>query len=270
MYSTKEPSSKTSKTAKNTVGVQTVKGVIRLSLPRAISRAAYGMPQKFILSGLPATELNLKLMKAKAEQISIDIATGNFDITWEKYQLGVTAANKLVSIDGGKKPEMSLLELWEKYLEYVRPNLAETTFRRAFQRTYTNALTEAINNTDKTPDAIRNYIITNRTYRIHRDLLSNLEKAYQWGIQREYVTKNPYIGMSQELQSQPKKIQEDDDYNELEDIRAFNVDEMNAIIEYYESHNQLLHWANYVKFLFWTGCRPGEAAALKWRHISSD
>jgi integrase len=56
----------------------------------------------------------------------------------------------------------------------------------------------------------------------------------------------------------------------MEDIRAFSLDEMNAIIEAYEISPTVSHWADFVKFLFYTGCRPGEAAALRWKHVSAD
>lgn len=274
MYSKKSSNSKhssISKASKNTVGVQVVKGRIRLSLPREISRVAYGIEQKFITPGLEATDLNLKLMNAKAEQISIDIATGNFDVSWEKYHLGVVAANNLIPIDGGKKLEMGLLELWEKYLEYKRPSLRDTTFLRTFKRTYSNAIKQAIEQTNGNADEIRNWLTKNRC-KIHVvHILSNLEKAYQYGIQHEYVTKNPYVGMAKEIEIKPKqKASEDDEYSEFANIRAFSIDEMNAIIDYFENTHTVNHWANYVKFLFWTGCRPGEIAALRWRHISSD
>jgi len=59
---------------------------------------------------------------------------------------------------------------------------------------------------------------------------------------------------------------------------AFGLDEMNAIIHAFEndiyspkyapiSHS---HYANYIKFLFLTGCRPEEAIALQWQHINAD
>jgi len=67
-----------------------------------------------------------------------------------------------------------------------------------------------------------------------------------------------------------KEVREDDSFNELEDIRAFSLDEMNAIIEAYENSPTVSHWASFVKFLFYTGCRPGEAAALRWKHINPE
>jgi len=272
MNSSKRPSNKVSKrkTSKNTVGVQQVDGMIRLSLPREISRSAYNVRQKFIFPGLAATPLNLKLMEAKANQISADIATGNFQISWEKYELGVTATNKLVALDGGKKTEPTLLELWERFKEYKRPTLAETTYMKIYENRHTKAIVEAIQKTDGEPISIRNQIADRWCEEIAKGVLSILEKAYQWGIQHEIVTKNPYLGMAEGISTKRKKTENNKPFDEFEDTRAFNTEEMNAIIGYFETTPNVSCWTNYVKFLFWTGCRPGEASALRWNHISPD
>lgn len=268
--SAKRPTGKPlAKASKNEVGVQVVKERIRLSLPREISRAVYGVDQKIISPGLPATPEALKLMQGKAAQMTVDILTGHFDSSLTKYELGVVAANKLISIDGGKKPELGILELWEKFKEYKRPSLAETTFINEWEKKYTRYLTRAIEETDRTPVEIRNYIIANFNAHIAKNLLRNLELAYMWGIQHELVTKNPFLGMAEEI-TVKKKEKEDDSFNEDEDTRAFTLDEMNAIIEYFENTPTVNHWASFVKFLFYTGCRPGEAAALRWKHVEKD
>lgn len=268
--SAKRPSSRTpAKASKNEVGVQIVKDRIRLSLPREISRAVYGVEQKIISPGLPATPEAVKSMESKAARMTADILTGHFDPTLERYELGVVAANKLVSIDGGKKPELGISELWEKFKEYKRPSLAETTFINRWEKKYTKYITCAIKETGGTPIEIRNYLATNYCSLLVKAVLSNLELCYKWGIQHELVTKNPFLGMASEIVI-IKKQQENDSLDEIEDTRAFTLDEMNAIIEYFENTPTVKHWADYVKFLFYTGCRPGEAAALRWKHISLD
>lgn len=267
MNSAKQPSSKTSK---NNVGVQSVKGMIRLSLPRELSRAAYGKEQQFISPGLEATPLNLKLMQAKATQMSVDLATGNFDVTWKKYQLGIVAANKLVGIEGGKKVEIGLLELWEKFKEYKRPSLAETTFIKNWQRKFHTGIVAAIKNTDGSAIEIRNYLVANFASVTVKAILSNLSFAYSWGMQHELVIKNPFLGMAKEIEVKKQRKENLEDWNEEEDIRAFSAEEKDAIIEYFELSSTRKHYANVVRFLFWTGCRPGEAAALKWKHVKAD
>lgn len=52
------------------------------------------------------------------------------------------------------------------------------------------------------------------------------------------------------------------------DWSGFTAAERDTIIQTFES--ECPHYASWVKFLFWTGCRPEEAAALKWQHITPD
>ena len=57
---------------------------------------------------------------------------------------------------------------------------------------------------------------------------------------------------------------------ELDEIDPFSKEERDAIIVAFESHPVYNYYAPFVKFLFWTGARTGEAIALKWKHISRD
>nr|WP_242037083.1 site-specific integrase [Coleofasciculus sp. FACHB-125] len=61
-------------------------------------------------------------------------------------------------------------------------------------------------------------------------------------------------------------------------IEAFTREEENAIIEAFKTnrfcskYDRIKHsyYSPYVEFLFATGCRPSEAIALQWKHISQD
>lgn len=273
MNSTKRPSTKQSRASKNTVGVQVANGMIRLCLPRSISRNAYGKDQKYVSPGLKATPLNIKIMEGKASQMSGDIATGNFDVTLAKYELGVTEANKLVSIDGGKKAELTLKELWDKYLEYKRGNkLAVSTLGKAY-RTYTNTISKT---SDKMSGLeVRQFVINRHESSIAKRLLQALSKCYEWGKQHGLVNGNPFTGMAEDIevviQKKVIKSLEGIEYNQQEDdYRAFTREERDAIIEEFYNNSRIRHYADYVKFLFYTGCRSGEAEALRWKHISND
>ena len=54
---------------------------------------------------------------------------------------------------------------------------------------------------------------------------------------------------------------------EEKEIDPFTVSERDAIIEAFENHRYYKHYTNFVRFLFLTGCRTGEAIALKWKHV---
>jgi integrase len=52
------------------------------------------------------------------------------------------------------------------------------------------------------------------------------------------------------------------------DINPFTREERDVIIRRFEESNHYSYYAPLVKLLFFTGCRPSEAIALQWKHIS--
>ncbi len=53
-------------------------------------------------------------------------------------------------------------------------------------------------------------------------------------------------------------------------IDPFSTLEVTRIIEGFNKSPKFAHYLDYVIFLFNVGCRPGEAAGLKWKHVSKD
>ncbi|MBC1270555.1 site-specific integrase, partial [Trichormus variabilis FSR] len=52
------------------------------------------------------------------------------------------------------------------------------------------------------------------------------------------------------------------------EINPFTREERDIIIKAFEESKLYSYYAPLVKFLFFTGCRPSEAIALQWKHIS--
>lgn len=260
--------------------IQVRGNALQINLPRSLFS---DHKQKRIMSGLPNTDEG----RARAEQIveymNVDMMQGVFDYSLLRYNLPKTANKenhlRLVEYYGGSKSkngeELSLKELWDKYLEYRKGTLQETTFVNTWVRIYTR-LIENIPATCKDALQVRSYIIDSTTPIYQNRLLAVLSRCYEWGMKHKLVGSNPYLGMAEEIKPVrakkhvPKSVEllgleyGDDDY------RAFSSCEMDAIIHAFESAKKRSHWAPFVKFLFWSGCRPGEALALKWKHVSSD
>ena len=78
-------------------------------------------------------------------------------------------------------------------------------------------------------------------------------------MESDLLTRNPFEGLQRHIR--PKK-------NNDRAWAAFTIQERDRIIQEFEVSSSF--YANWVKFLFWTGCRPEEAAALKWEHVSID
>ena len=52
------------------------------------------------------------------------------------------------------------------------------------------------------------------------------------------------------------------------DINPFSKEERDLIIQNFEGDRFYSYYTSYVQFLFFTGCRPSEAVALSWKHIT--
>ena len=96
----------------------------------------------------------------------------------------------------------------------------------------------------------------------------HLSAACKWAIANELLSTNPFAGMYLEL-AKPK-------YKLEEQANPFTYQERDRIIEAFQTHNagkkgiSYSYYTNFVKFLFYTGCRPSEAVGLRWKHINDD
>lgn len=52
--------------------------------------------------------------------------------------------------------------------------------------------------------------------------------------------------------------------------KVFSAEEIGAIISASKSDPRAQHYKPYIEFLLFTGCRPGEARALCWKHLNED
>lgn len=261
---------------KDNVGVEAYKGKYRLNIARNYSRMHFnGNPQKRIATGLSVLDANGKIDKAnsdtvaaKVAQMHNDLANGYFDATLVKYGLV-----ELEVVDGGKKPQMTLLEIYDWYCESKRGIVRESTLKLELKGRNRNAIAEAIEAVKETDAiAIRQWLIENRSSHTVKRTLSHLDKAYQLGMRHKEIPNNPFAGMAEEINTKKHNELNESDKdknNEDSDKRAFSIDEMNAIIEAFETR-QRKYLAPVIKFLFWTGCRTGEAVGLKWKDIRWD
>lgn len=174
------------------------------------------------------------------------------------------------------KPQLSLMKVWDMYCEYKRHELRESHFENMYQGQYKNFLESAIEAT-KSEDAlkIRNWLVENRNHGTAKQVLSNLSKAYQRAIKNKLLAHNPFEGMAEEIvqkgargKTQDEAEIENDDV--LDRTKAYTWDEAQTIIEYLKNHPTRVCWHDFVKFKFLTGCRTGEAIALRWCDIVWD
>lgn len=107
-----------------------------------------------------------------------------------------------------------------------------------------------------TSTRMKNWVNQNYSHETARRFIQQINACCEWAKHEGLHPFNPFDGMTRYFQ--PRK-------SHRTGYRAFTSAERDAIIHRFEQ------WDNYytpwVKFLFYTGCRPSEAAAVRWKHV---
>lgn len=169
---------------------------------------------------------------------------------------------------------MTLKEMWEEFIQYKLESkeICETTYIIRFKRTYTYFLMPFFDrelSDELALDILSTIKNKNSNMRNMRQLLGCLSQACERLIKQGKLKKNYFLD-SQESIIIPRKPLHS--YDDDSDRRAFTREERDKIIAaFYSSTIKGEKRAGaLVEFLFLTGCRLGEAFALKWKDIESD
>ncbi|MEA5619523.1 tyrosine-type recombinase/integrase [Cronbergia sp. UHCC 0137] len=214
-----------------------------------------GYAKQFYLStGLKDTKKNRVIVESRWELIQREISLGEFDSSLERYKFGDKNSTT-------QKSELPINELWTKFTEFQEPQLEQTTIRgtyrkveRYIRRFPTHKLSKA--------SEIRNWLLLNTSAYMSWDILHHLDRCCRWAVGSKLIPHNPFESL---LIPKPKRKSTDTD-----GFRAFSLEQRDIIIEAFENHSSYSHYAPLIKFLFWTGCRLGEAFALTWGDVSED
>ncbi len=79
---------------------------------------------------------------------------------------------------------------------------------------------------------------------ILRERLILIRAAWAWGIEQEYLEANPWVDMVARVRVPPEQKP-----------KPFSIEEIEAIIHAFRTDRYYAHYADYVEFLFRTGCR---------------
>ncbi|MBD2502814.1 tyrosine-type recombinase/integrase [Anabaena azotica] len=276
-----------SKAKKGQVAVRLDSGIIRACFPRTHFAEE---KQVKLSTGISVTEgwevkagqlqrrLQIELEEGKLKDIE-----GNFNLVryreiLEEY--GLRAKLRLVepvNNSNETKIDLSLLEIWDRYCEYRRHSLAETTYILKMRRHFRNVIEKGITSIGEdgkfTPISFRHWLITNVNLETAKNVLQHLSRAYDLAVSQGIVIKNIFKGLADEVNVRRKtKVIKPDEYvNEDVDIldrnKAFTWEEVEEIINFIQNNSRISHYYYYTKFKFLTGCRPGEASALWWSDI---
>ncbi|MFN0318580.1 MAG: tyrosine-type recombinase/integrase [Burkholderiales bacterium] len=230
--------------AKGTVVVEVFKERLRL-------RWSYARKRYCIYIGLPDTKVNRVAAESKARQIELDMASDNFDPSLKKYKSEVHHPH----------PQLTVVKLFDQF----RLQKCKWLSHRSIERyvTVLHYLKEYFN--DRTAEQVNVVLAENFAtwlgakveIKTLKDRLSLINSSWEWGIELDLVEVNPWTGMASRLKIPPKQ-----------QCKPFSTEEIQTIVKGFRESRYYSPYADFVEFLFGTGCRIGEAIGLRWGHVT--
>ncbi|MBD2502316.1 site-specific integrase [Anabaena azotica] len=221
-------------------------------------RFHYGGKRHYLSTGLLDIPANRKLAEFKAAEIEKDILYERFDESLEKYKPR-SSLSTVTPVTPIHKQKPHLDELWNKYSEFKKPQISPSTFAKDFAK-HRNHIAKLPTRSLDEASTIRDYLLANLTPDAAKRCLTQFKACCNWAMEEGLIDANPFAAM---------KIKAPKGTTEEQDINPFSKEERDLIIRTFASDRYYSHYTNYVRFLFFTGCRPSEAIALKWKHITT-
>jgi integrase len=220
--------------------------------------------------GLPEGTINRKVAENKASEIELDIATGNFDPTLDKYK-SIGQIQAQVEQAERAKSEFTVTVLFQKFMEHkakeVYPQTLikyEATLQRIkdfFQEDGAEMVTIERAEAFKTWFAARVNPSTQRPNSpiTVKERMTLLSVCWDWAIEEKLLPSNPWKLISRRVKVPKTK-----------EPNPFTPEEISRIVMGLRTDRYYAYYADYVEFMLGTGCRPGEAIGLQWCHLSDD
>lgn len=229
---------------KRLVQVGADKGWLRL-------RWTYQGKRYALTLGLPDSKVNKTVAQQKANQIELDIASGHFDLSLKRYKpqhhklAQITAVNlfRLFAEEKAKQVYQRSLEKYRATVNY----LAEYFQDKSAQISESSAGNFA------------EWLSDRHGQLVLKERIGLLKACWEWGQKKGLVVTNPWVELAQRIKVPPKQMP-----------KPFTREEIGAIIQAFRSDRYYYPYADYVEFLFGTGCRTSEAIGLKWKHLSDN
>ncbi|MEH2309521.1 site-specific integrase [Nostoc sp.] len=228
------------KAKQGTVGLEKHGIYYRIRLPRAIADGSSRYLSTKIAIDDPE---GYKQAQRLAWDIEDEIARGTFDRS--KYQ---NKPKQQVAV------LLTLREIWQLYSDFRKPDLAISTYHSHYEGTYKKAI-DMIPQSPEDTEGVKDWLVRNKPPHQARRILILINAAMDWAVSQGLVTNNKFKGLYSTVKKPKNK-----------NIDPFSTLEMLAILEAFQGN----HYESFVRFLFLTGCRTGEAIALQWKQVAPD
>jgi integrase len=234
--------------AKNLVNVESVNDrALRL-------RWRYGGKRYCLALGLSDNVTNRTVAEGKARQIELDILSGHFDLTLDRYRLQPKLEQRV---------RTTVPELFQKFILEKEKDVYARTMKK-----YDVALKnlseyfrakQAVEITENLAQAFSESLSSAISDSTLKERIGIIRAAWDYGIKLKLVHENPWEVVLRRIKVSPKQPP-----------KPFTKLEMDKIIQGFKADLHYDFYANYVEFLLYSGVRIGEAIALRWSHVSDD
>lgn len=243
-------SAKGGRTGRNLVKVENDDDRLRLRFSHAGKRYAMAL-------GLPDSAINRLVAQQKAAQIELDIVSGNFDTTLKKYKPQKESSHNLEQRTVGELfATFAHEQVQDKGLyegSQCRYNATQKHLEKFFQGKTVAAIDETA------AKGFIKYLRKKVSERTTKDYVTLVQAFWKWAVEKQYSQSNPWSSLVAGVKPPPKQK-----------VKPFTIAEVQAIQAAFKDDPYYHPYADFVAFLFGTGCRFGEAAALQWKHVADD
>ena len=225
-----------------------LKGEIALHVDKGWLRLRWNhQGKRYVMAvGLVDTPGNRALAEAKGAVIRAAILSQQFDKSLVKYRYEASDS-------------LTVVELYQKFVDWKRRQVTKRSLDKylglkSHLQTYFGTR-QADRVTEDHALDFRDWLSKKLSPATARERIGMMRSCWSWAIGRKLVAENPWGNVR--VKSPPKQRP-----------RPFTQDEYRRIsAEFRENHAQ---YADFVQFLMGIGCRPGEAAGLRWGHLSEN
>lgn len=195
------------------------------------------------------------------KQMVYEWETGQFDSSLNRYHLTnrkqKPSESTTTNISTRKQILAPyLLDLWDKWVESL--HLAEST-----KNGHYHYIRQAIKKHNPQVDNVDWFVVLRDTWsaKTWKDRRNYIKSCINWAINEgEFTGKNPYLGLKVRKERQVDKVKPFTSSEIRQILKAFDTDQFCHPSSAYK-HSQ---YSPFVRFLFITACRLGEATGLTW------
>lgn len=206
--------------------------------------------------GLPDSKTNRVVASRRANEIEIDIISGHFDPSLNKYR------SNWQKVETMQKTRVFLSGAVAQFVQYKCDRVDVRTKERygLFQRQFVEFFgdIDLLLFSQVECERYTKELFSNLSHSTASEKVTIAKSFFDWAIKNDHATLNVFSDLP--IPRRPQK----------ESAKPFSQSEVKTIISAFETNRYYAWYYPFVSVLFGTGMRLGEVSGLKWSKISSD